>query len=78
MKTAISIPDEVFLAAEQQAKRTHKSRSQLYTEAMVEYLSRHCPDQVTEAMNRALSQLEEEPDPFVQQAARQILKGTEW
>ena len=34
MKTAISLPDDLFLAAERQAKRTRKSRSQLYAEAL--------------------------------------------
>ncbi|MCP4360992.1 MAG: ChpI protein, partial [Chloroflexi bacterium] len=29
MKTAISIPDPIFQAAEKYAKRMHKSRSQL-------------------------------------------------
>ena len=36
MKTAISLPDAVFRAAERQAKRSQKSRSQLHTEALAD------------------------------------------
>jgi len=78
MKTAISIPDAVFQAAERQAHRTRKSRSQLYTEAMLEYLCRHSPDEVTEAMNHALDALGKMADPFVQRSSRKVLEETEW
>ena len=40
MKTAISIPDETFEAAEQFAKRLGLSRSELYATAVAEYLAR--------------------------------------
>jgi metal-responsive CopG/Arc/MetJ family transcriptional regulator len=78
MKTAVSVPDAVFLAAERQAKRSHKSRSQVYSEALAEYLSRHSPDEVTEAMNRALARIAEPQDAFVSAAARRVLERTEW
>src|SRR5262249_23478410 len=78
MKTAVSLPDEVFRAAERHARRQRKSRSQLYAEALSEYLSRHGADEVTEAMNQVVDQLKEAPDPFVTAAARRILKRSEW
>ncbi len=78
MKTAISLPDEVFDAAEKQAKRTRKSRSQLYAEALTEYLARHAPDEVTEAMNGVLDQIGQPADEFVGKAARRILERSEW
>lgn len=78
MKTAVSLPDDVFREAERQARRTNKSRSQLYAEALAEYLARHAPDEVTEAMNRVVDQLEETTDPFVSRAARRILERSEW
>ena len=78
MKTAISLPDAVFRAAERQAKRSKKSRSQLYADALVEYLSRHAPDEVTDAMNRVVDQLDEGRDPFVLAAARSVLERVEW
>lgn len=74
MKTAISIPDEVFQAAELLAKQTCKSRSQLFAEAMAEYLVRHAPERVTASLDQALEQLGEETDPFVAAAARNTLR----
>jgi predicted transcriptional regulator len=78
MKTAISIPDDVFRAAERYARRARKSRSQLYAEALAEYLSRHGPDEVTEAMNGVVAELAEPTDPFVAAAAHRILERAEW
>jgi hypothetical protein len=78
MKTAVSLPDQVFQAAERHAKRAHKSRSQLYAEALAEYLTRHSPEEVTEAMDRVVDQLGERTDPFVARAARRILERTGW
>lgn len=78
MKTAISLPDVVFRAAERQAKRARKSRSQLYAEALAEYLNRHAPEEVTAAMNSVVDQLAEPQDPFVLAAARSVLERVEW
>lgn len=79
MKTAVSLPDAVFRAADQFAKRAHKSRSQLYADALVEYLARHAPDEVTEAMNAVVERLgPTTPDAFSARAARQVFERTEW
>ena len=78
MKTAVSLPDHIFRAAEQHARRAKKSRSQLYADAIAEYLARHAPDEVTDAMNRVADQLEAAPDPFAGAAARRVLERIEW
>ena len=78
MKTAVSLPDDVFRAAERHARRARKSRSQLYAEALSEYLARHAPDEVTDAMNQALDQLPESTDSFVRAASLRILERSEW
>ena len=44
MKTAISLPEDIFVQADRLARRLRKSRSQLYREAVAEYLARHDPD----------------------------------
>jgi len=54
MKTAVSIPDEIFERAETLARRGKRSRSEVYACALSEYVGRHAPDSVTEAMNRVL------------------------
>lgn len=78
MKTAISIPDEIYRGAERLARRTGMSRSRLFSEALRDYLARHVPDEVTEAMNRACVEAGEGKNAFVSAAARRALKKTEW
>lgn len=78
MKTAISIPDGVFKKAERLARRLRKSRSQLYSEAVAEYLLRHDPEAITEQMNRVCEEIDTRPDAFVADAARRVLENTEW
>lgn len=51
MKTAISIPDPLFQAAEGLAHRLKKSRSELYAEAVAEYMKRHKNKDVTKILN---------------------------
>jgi metal-responsive CopG/Arc/MetJ family transcriptional regulator len=78
MKTAISIPDDVFAGAERLAKRTRKSRSRLFSDAVREYLARHAPEEVTEAMDRTCSELGCTADEFTSLAVRRILERSEW
>jgi antitoxin MazE6 len=78
MKTAVSIPDDVFQQAEKLARRTATSRSALYARALAEYLARHTPDRITEAMNRACDELGVGVDEFTAAASRRILERSEW
>jgi antitoxin MazE6 len=78
MKTAISVPDEVFESAERLARRERRSRSEVYSAALREYVARHSPDEVTEAVDRVVADVGAMPDPFVVGAAARILKTTEW
>ena len=78
MKTAISVPDDVFEAAERQARRMRMTRSQLYSEALSEYLARHGSDEVTDAMNDVVDRLQGLSGEFVAAATRRVLEKTEW
>jgi metal-responsive CopG/Arc/MetJ family transcriptional regulator len=78
MKTAVSIPDDLFEGAERLARRTNRSRSRLFSDALKEYLERHTPDKITEAMNRTLDQIGQEEDSFVSSAALTLLERSEW
>jgi len=51
MKTAISIPDPLFEAAERLARSQGKSRSQLYAEALQSFIERHHEDDITRRLN---------------------------
>jgi len=78
MKTAISIPNELFDMAERLARRTRKSRSRLFSDALREYVARRSPDKITEAMDQALAEIGEGNDPFVATASRRRLEKSEW
>lgn len=58
MKTAISIPDALFLAAEEYARRRSISRSELYREALAEYLRRKTDRDIIERINKACEKLD--------------------
>ena len=78
MKTAISLPDAIFEEAERLARRLKKTRSQLYREAVTEYLARRDPDAVTEAMDRVADQVDTRPEAWLSEAARRMLEPSEW
>ena len=77
MKTAISIPDEVFAEAEKLARRLKKSRSELYSRALREYVARHGPEYVTETLDRICAESPPEKD-FARAAARRTLRRSPW
>jgi len=78
MKTAISLPDPLFKEAEKAARKRKISRSELYREAVTEYLLRHEPEAITKAMDEVCRKLKVRPDPALSEAARRILEKVEW
>jgi metal-responsive CopG/Arc/MetJ family transcriptional regulator len=78
MKTAVSVPDDIFERVERLARGARRSRSEVYSAALREYVARHAPDEVTEALNRVVSDVGDPADPFVSAAAQRILESTEW
>jgi metal-responsive CopG/Arc/MetJ family transcriptional regulator len=57
--------------------RQNRSRNEVFTAALEEYLARHAPD-VTEAINRAIAAMGDPHDEFAAAAARRVLEETEW
>jgi antitoxin MazE6 len=78
MKTAISIPDDVFSDAERLARALKQSRSQLYSRAVREYVARHSEDSVTIALDAVYAEEPAPVDAFATEAARRALERTEW
>jgi metal-responsive CopG/Arc/MetJ family transcriptional regulator len=78
MKTAISLPDTVFEQVEKLARRTKRSRSELYTLALKEYLARHATEEITETMNAVVDRLDTKQDDFTTRAAAEVLEQSEW
>jgi metal-responsive CopG/Arc/MetJ family transcriptional regulator len=78
MKTAVSVPDDVFEKVERLARRSRRSRSEVFSAALREYVARHAPDEVTESMNTVCESVSERADKFVAEAARRVLDESEW
>lgn len=78
MKTAVSIPDEVFAKVDRLARRAGRSRSEVFSAALAEYVARHAPDEVTDAMDRVIADVGDLPGIFVAAAGRRVLEHTEW
>ena len=78
MKTAVSVPDDLFAKVDRFARRAKRSRSEVFSAALREYMARHAPDEITEAINRAVDEIGDQTDEFVAAASRRILERTEW
>ena len=78
MKTAVSIPDDVFADADRLARRLRKSRSELYSHALREYVTRHSGEDVTEALDKVCAEVGARDDAFGPAAGRRRLSRTEW
>jgi antitoxin MazE6 len=78
VKIAVSIPDGIFENVKRFACRSRRSRDEIFTAALREYIARHDPDEVTDAINRALEDVEDQRDEFVAAATRRVLEKSEW
>ncbi|TLM73184.1 MAG: ribbon-helix-helix protein, CopG family [Actinobacteria bacterium] len=78
MKTAISIPDDLFAEADRLARESNQSRSQLYSRAVREYVARHSAESVTAALDIVCAEVSPVDTAFVSAAARETLGRTEW
>jgi predicted DNA-binding protein len=79
VKTAISLPDEVFERAERLAGKLGLTRSRLYALALEQYLDQadDQPDPVTEALNRIHAD-SQAADDFGAAAARRLIEHGDW
>jgi hypothetical protein len=74
VKTAVSIPDRIFDAAEQYARRRGIPRSQVYAEALARFMAEQESDEdLTEALNRVSAEVDTALDEFGRAAARRAL-----
>ena len=62
MKTAISVPDEVFEAAEKAAKKLGVSRSEFYANAVREFIERYGREGITETLDSVYAAAESDLD----------------
>ncbi len=78
MKTAISIPDVTFAAAEETARRLGMSRSELYSRAVHRYIGERRGEGVTEALDRVYGEHHGHVDASLLEMQRRSLVDKGW
>jgi metal-responsive CopG/Arc/MetJ family transcriptional regulator len=78
MKTAISLPDATFTAAEALAKRLGVSRSQLYRRALEKFINAERRSDVTDRLNKIYADESSGLDPALSEMQSASLPLEEW
>jgi len=78
MKTAISLPDDLFAALDALAKKLGIPRSRLVAEALAEYVAKHRTRRITERLDAVYgAEPAEVPGP-IRKAQRKIVGQDDW
>jgi metal-responsive CopG/Arc/MetJ family transcriptional regulator len=78
MKTAISMPDELFQEAEVTARRLRVSRSELYAKAIAAFLKQQNGETITARLNDLYSQHTAKVDSGLYRAQLKSLDKDSW
>jgi metal-responsive CopG/Arc/MetJ family transcriptional regulator len=78
MKTAISIPEDIFVSADHLAKRLNMSRSELYTRAVQQYIAECRHAGVKEKLDQVYASENAPVDPAVLNAQAISIPMEEW
>lgn len=82
MKTAISVPDDIFREVDRLSKETHRSRSEIFSEAVREYLRRLQNKKMLDRLNEAYAEPESKEAVSWRKAAKrryaEATKGERW
>jgi metal-responsive CopG/Arc/MetJ family transcriptional regulator len=78
MKTAVSLPDELFRVAEAAARRLRVSRSELYARAIAEFLKGKQENSITERLNGVYSRRPAKLDSCLHRAQLKSLTEEAW
>jgi metal-responsive CopG/Arc/MetJ family transcriptional regulator len=78
MKTAISIPEELFESAEQFARGRGMSRSELYATALRQYLEGHRGEMITERLDEIYCVEPGGLDPDIARLQSRSLREDDW
>jgi metal-responsive CopG/Arc/MetJ family transcriptional regulator len=78
VKTAISIPDPLFKAADRMARERGLSRSELYATALRAYLEVHGAEAITARLDALYPLQESRLDPAVARAQQQLIDDEAW
>ena len=77
MKTAISIPNSVYEAAQRLAARLGISRSELYARAVETFVKRHENENLTSRINQVCAKIDTSIDPALRDAQGASLREDE-
>ena len=78
MKTAISLPDDLFQSADALARRLGVSRSELYATAVAEFLAKHHDTKVTERLDQVYGQQPSRLERPLRRGQARSLRAHEW
>lgn len=78
MKTAVSLPNDLFEMADRVARRRGMSRSQLFAVALREYLAAHAHEGLTERINAVCEKVDTALDPALRRSQLGLLRREEW
>lgn len=78
MKTAVSLPDELFRVAEATARRLRVSRSELYARAIAEFVTGQQENSITERLNQIYSGRPANLDSGLHRAQLESLAKDDW
>jgi metal-responsive CopG/Arc/MetJ family transcriptional regulator len=78
MKTAVSLPEELFRRAEAAARKMRISRSQLYANAIAEFLERRRTRNITESLNNIYGKEPSKLEPALHSAQIKSLQTEDW
>ena len=78
MKTAISIPDQVFSRADRFARHRNMTRSALFTIAVEEFIQHHQHEDITEKLNKVYSKNKSSLDPILNKLQSLSLPEEDW
>ncbi len=78
MKTAISVPDDIFQEAEKLARRRRLSRSALYTAALKSFVQQHRPSDITHALNEVYRDNSSDLDGVLNEMQLEALSEDDW
>lgn len=78
MKTAISIPDDLFNSADEAAKNLGLSRSALIQKALEDYLENQNQKMIVEKLNRVYGRVDSSIPLEIQKYQKSQIKTEDW
>lgn len=78
MKTAVSLPDELYEEAERLAQELGIPRSRLFADALDEYIRRHRASSITSQLDAVYATEPSELDPTLVRTGLRLLHDAEW